>query len=69
LDAPVRRIAGEVRDLESVGAAVRSPRGVTTVNPGGRFLINARPGDEIVIETDPPQTVVVPPIGGVVVGG
>lgn len=67
-DPPQRRIAGEVADPEAVGATVRSPLAVTTVNPGGRFLINARPGDEIVVETDPPKSVVAPPVGGVVVG-
>jgi hypothetical protein len=67
-DPPRRRIAGEVADPDAVGATVRSPLAVTTVNPGGRFLINARPGDEIVVETDPPRSVVAPPVGGVVVG-
>ncbi len=67
-DPAQRRIAGEVNDPEAVGATVRSPLAVTTVNPGGRFLINARPGDEIVVETDPPRSVVAPPVGGVVVG-
>ena len=67
-DPPRRRIAGEVADPGAVGATVRSPLAITTVNPGGRFLINARPGDEIVVETDPPKSVVAPPVGGVVVG-
>lgn len=67
-DPPQRRIAGEIADPDAVGATVRSPIGVATVNPGGRFLINARPGDEIVVETDPPRSVVTPPVGGVVVG-
>jgi len=66
---PVRRIAGEVANPSAVGATVRSPRGVATVNEAGRFLIAARPGDEIVVETDPPLTVVAPPVGGVVVDG
>ncbi len=67
-DPPVRRIAGEVRGIDAAGVAVRSPTGIAVVNEYGRFLINARPGDEIVLETDPPRTVIVPPIGGVVVG-
>ncbi len=66
-DTPMRRIAGECRLPDAVGVVVRSPRGATTVNPAGRFLIAARPGDEIVIETDPPRTVIAPDEGGVVV--
>ena len=61
----VRRVAGEVVDAAAVGAAVISPRGTTRVNPAGRFVIQARAGDEIVIETAPPRTVIVPVEGGV----
>lgn len=62
-----RRVAGEVADLQgAVGAKVISPLGSTTVNRTGRFLIAARPGDEIVLETDPPRTAIVPDDGGVV---
>lgn len=68
-DAPLRRIAGECRDPAAVGATVRSPGGIAFVNESGRFLIAARPGDELVLELDPPQTVVVPPVGGVVIPG
>ncbi len=68
-NAPLRRIAGECADPEAVGATVRSPRGIATVNSAGRFLISAQPGDELVLELDPPRTVVVPPIGGVVIAG
>ena len=67
-DAPMRRVAGECLDPAAVGANVRSPYAVATVNASGRFLINARPGDELVLETDPPQTAVVPASGGVLVG-
>jgi hypothetical protein len=61
----VRRVAGEVVDPAAVGVAVISPRGSTTVNAAGRFVIAGCAGDEIVIETDPPCTVVVPVEGGV----
>lgn len=64
-DPPLRRIAGECFDPAAVGATVRSPLGVATVNETGRFLIAARPGDELVLELEPPQTTVVPPAGGV----
>jgi len=63
---PLRRIAGEFKP-EAEGTTVRSPRGATTVNSSGRFLIAARPGDEIVIESDPPRTVIAPAVGGVLV--
>ncbi|HEY4331981.1 MAG TPA: Pvc16 family protein [Ilumatobacteraceae bacterium] len=66
--ATSRRIAGEVRDPALHGARVRSPLAIATISDAGRFLIKARPGDELVVEVDPPLTVVVPPIGGVVVG-
>jgi hypothetical protein len=61
----VRRIAGEVLVPDAVGVGVHSPVGAAQVNEAGRFLINARPGDEVVLETSPPRTVVVPPVGGV----
>jgi hypothetical protein len=60
-----RRIAGEVLAPEAVGASVRSPVGASRVNAAGRFLVKARPGDEVVVETSPPRSAVVPPSGGV----
>ncbi len=64
--ADLRRVAGEVRFEGASGAVVRSPRASTTVNAAGRFLISAAPGDEVVLELEPPRTAVVPDIGGVV---
>jgi hypothetical protein len=61
----VRRVAGEVLGDAAVGALVRSPIGASRVNAAGRFLVNARPGDEVVVETTPPRSAVVPPAGGV----
>jgi hypothetical protein len=61
----VRQVAGEVADPAAVGAVVVSPHGATTVNGAGRFLIAAKPGEEITIETDPPRHVTVPPAGGI----
>ena len=49
-----RRFAGRSR---AIGATVRSPRGMTVVGADGQFLIDAEPGDEIVVESDPPETV------------
>ncbi len=68
-DEPMRRIAGECLDPAAIGATVRSPRAIATVNEAGRFLISARPGDELVLELDSPQTLVVPTAGGVVFRG
>lgn len=61
----VRRVAGQVVDPDAVGAKVLGPGGAAVVNPAGQFLINAAPGDQIVIETDPPTTVTVPERGGI----
>jgi hypothetical protein len=61
----VRRVAGEVTDPAAVGVEVVSPRGAARVNLAGRFVIAAAAGDEIVIDTRPPVTVVVPVEGGV----
>lgn len=61
----LRRIAGEVAIEGAVGSVVRAPADATTVNATGRFLIRANPGDEIVLELDPPRTSVVPESGGI----
>ncbi len=61
----VRRVAGEVSDPDAVGATVISPRGTATVNAAGRFVIAAEAGDQIVIESVPARTVIVPVEGGV----
>jgi hypothetical protein len=62
---PVRWVAGEVEDPGAVGVAVVSPRGTARVNTAGRFVIAAAAGDELVVETAPPVTAVVPVEGGV----
>jgi hypothetical protein len=60
-----RKVAGEILDPVAVGALVRSPIGGATVNTAGQFLVRARVGDEIVVETVPPRSAVVPESGGV----
>ena len=60
-----RRVAGEVLTVEAAGAVVRSPIGGAIVDTTGRFLVKASPGDEIVVETDPPLVAIVPEHGGV----
>jgi Pvc16 N-terminal domain len=62
---PTRWVAGEVGDQAAIGATVVSPRGTATVNTAGRFVIAAAANDELVIETAPPTTVLVPVEGGV----
>lgn len=62
---PTRWVAGEVADPAAIGAAVVSPRGAAVVNSAGRFVIAAAANDELVIETVPPRTAVVPVEGGV----
>lgn len=64
----VRRVAGEVRVPGAAGCTVTSPRAVTTADPTGRFLIRAATGDVVTIGLDPPRDVVVPAVGGIVVG-
>ncbi len=62
---PVRWVAGEVADPAAVGAAVISPKGTARVNAAGRFVIAAAAGDQLIVETAPALTVVVPVEGGV----
>jgi hypothetical protein len=62
---PVRWVAGEVTDPDAVGASVLTPRGTARVNAAGRFVVSAAAGDELIVETTPPRTVVVPVEGGV----
>lgn len=63
-----RLVAGRVNLDGAAGRSVSSPRGHTVVDSTGRFLVRAQAGDELIIDLDPPQTVVVPEHGGVVVG-
>jgi Pvc16 N-terminal domain len=63
----IRRVAGET-SRDAAGALVVSPRGSAVVDETGRFLVRAAAGDQLVVHADPPRTVVVPEIGGVIVG-
>ena len=62
-----RRVAGEVLVAGAAGCRVVSPHGSAVIDPSGRFLVKAQPGDELTIELAVPRTVVVPAQGGVVV--
>lgn len=63
-----RRVAGEVTDAEgrgAIGAVVRAPGDMTTVNSSGQFLLRAAAGDEIILETEPNLVTTVPDSGGI----
>lgn len=63
-----RRVAGEVTDAAergAIGAIVRGPGDMTTVNSRGQFLLRAVAGDEIVLETEPTLVTTVPERGGI----
>lgn len=60
-----RRVAGSVSESPAPGTRVRSRRGSAVVDDQGRFLVPAEPGDEVVVDTDPPLRAVVPPAGDV----
>ncbi len=62
-----RRVSGQLLFDGAAGLSVRAPYSVGKVDPSGRFVVLAQAGDELVIESDPPQIVVVPDTGGVVV--
>lgn len=57
-------VGGETTDAPE-GAVVRSPRGRSLVEPGGRFRVRARTGDEVVVEGDKPAAAVVEEKGAV----
>lgn len=58
-----RRVAGTVADPDAVGAVVRTPSGRGVVGIGGHFLVAGAPGEELVVETHPVRTAVVPESG------
>lgn len=60
-----RRVAGVVADPAAAGAGVRSRRGRGRIDDDGTFLLPGEPGDEIVVETEPPKRAVVPEVGPV----
>lgn len=47
-------VGGRIDDPAAVGAVVRSVRGSAKVGETGQFLVQAEPGDEVVVETSPP---------------
>lgn len=47
-------VGGHVQDPAAVGAVVRSTHGSTKVDEAGHFLVPAQPGDQVVVDTDPP---------------
>lgn len=56
-------VTGRTSNPESVGRTVRTKRGTATVHEEGTFVVPGEPGDELVIESEPPVTVEIPPDG------
>lgn len=65
VDGARRMVAGRTEPA-AAGVIVRTPRGTSTVNGAGTFLVAAEEGDEVVVETDPPRRALVPSVGGLV---
>lgn len=66
-----RRVVGEIEDaasIRAIGPVVRSPGDATRDHQTGLFLLRAVESAEIVVETDPPLTAVVPSAGGIRIG-
>lgn len=59
------RVGGRVTDPTAVGAVVRSASDAALVGDDGTFWIDAAPGEEITVDTDPPKTATVPDSGPV----
>jgi hypothetical protein len=57
--ASARRVVGGTAPGAAPGTLVRTARGVGTVDPSGRFVVPGRPGDVVVVESDPPRQSVV----------
>jgi hypothetical protein len=57
-------VGGEAADV-APGVSIRSPRGRSAVEEGGRFRVRARAGDEVVVESDAPLAGVVKEDGAV----
>lgn len=63
-----RYVAGSVDDFAAVGALVRTPVGTAIVQPDRSFLVRARPGDDVVVETPVPKRGTVPERGAIRIG-
>lgn len=60
-----RRVVGGTARGVAPGTVVRTPRGSTTTDADGRFVVAALPGDVLVVECQPPRQVQVPASGEV----
>jgi hypothetical protein len=56
-----RRVSGMIEDPAAKGARIIGPRGSSVVDDAGHYLVPAEPGDELVVDTDPPIHVVAGP--------
>jgi hypothetical protein len=53
-----RRVGGMIEDPAAKGARIIGPRGTSVVEESGRFLIPGDPGDDLLVEADPPFHIV-----------
>ncbi|MBW3606294.1 MAG: DUF4255 domain-containing protein [Actinobacteria bacterium] len=58
-----RRVVGGRAARATAGATVTSPRGGGTVGDDGAFAVAAEPGDDVVVDADPPARGTVPDAG------
>ena len=60
-----RRVSGRVDGPVPARTTVRTRRGTAVVDEEGGFLVPAEPGDEVVVDTEPPKRAIVPQVGAV----
>ncbi len=56
-----RRVGGMIEDPAAKGARIIGPRGSSIVEEDGHYLVSGEPGDDLVVETEPPIHVVAGP--------
>lgn len=53
-----RRVSGVIEEPSARGQRIIGPRGSAVVEDTGRYLVAAEPGDELVVDVDPPIHVI-----------
>jgi hypothetical protein len=56
-------VTGRTSNPDAIGRKVRTKRGTATVHEEGTFVVPGHPGDELVIESEPPITTEIPADG------
>lgn len=56
-------VSGRTANPNAVGRKVRTKRGTATIHEEGTFVVPGHPGDELVIESEPPVTMEIPADG------